>query len=108
LLREPILQDKHAEHLEFRQFACKLIQIVHKTPMEFVSQDMTIGTMWKNLVIKQTSIRYEDNELLKLIQDHLRNKGLNETADHLEKEAGPLLNSMVPSKSLIMVKYLSA
>ncbi|KAI6175831.1 LisH domain-containing protein [Aphelenchoides bicaudatus] len=102
LMREPILQDKHIEHAEFRQQACNLIQIVHKTPLELISQEnMTLGTMWKNLVIKQTSIRYDDNELLKMIQDHLRNKGLNETANLLEKEAGPLLD-LVPSKSLIM------
>lgn len=104
LLREPILQDKHAEHLEFRNLACKLIQIIHKTPIEFASQDITLERMWKTSVIKQTNIRYDGNELLKLIQDHLRTCGLNATADQLEQEAGPLSQSMLaPSKSLIMV-----
>jgi hypothetical protein len=64
LLREPILQDKHTEHSEFRQLACKLIQIVHKTPFESENQDITLERMWKSLIIKQTNIRYDGNELL--------------------------------------------
>lgn len=104
LLREPILQDKHAEHSEFRQLACQLIQIVHKIPMESTSQDITFDRMWKTSVIKQTQIRFDDNELLKLIQDHLRSKGLNKTALQLEQEAGPLAHATIAApKALVMV-----
>jgi hypothetical protein len=103
LLREPILQDKNAEHAEFRQQACKLIQLVHKTPIEYASQDITLDRIWRNLVIKKTKIRYDGNELLQLIQDHLRASGLHATADQLEKEAGPLTTSMLAPKSLMIV-----
>jgi hypothetical protein len=108
LLREPLLQDKHAEHAEFRQLACQLLQIVHKTPMEAASQDLTLERVWKTSVIKQTKIRFDDAELLKLIQDHLREKGLNQTADHLEKEAGPLTHAtMSAPKNLMLVCFIT-
>ncbi|KAI6234651.1 hypothetical protein M3Y99_00784200 [Aphelenchoides fujianensis] len=108
LMREPLMQDKLAEHAEFRRMACKLLEVIHQTPIEPNVQDLTIEKVWKAGVIKQTKIRFDETELLKLIQDHLKAKGMNKTAEMLEEEAGPLNHmSVTAPRSSVVPKQLT-
>ncbi|KAI6181263.1 LisH protein [Aphelenchoides besseyi] len=95
LIREPISQDKQMEHAEFRQVACQLLQLIHQTPLDSRLQDFTLEKVWKTSVINQTKIRFDEMELLKLIQEHLVEKGLLKTAAALEQEAGSLTHLSV-------------
>ena len=88
LMTEPLLQDKHADHAEFRRFAFQLLQLVHETTLgAALNETTTINKLWRASVVQQTRIRFDEGELLRLIQDHLRSKGLAETAQMLEDEA---------------------
>ncbi|KAI6207099.1 hypothetical protein M3Y94_00991100 [Aphelenchoides besseyi] len=108
LIREPISQNKQMEHNEFRQVACQLLQLIHQTPLDSRLQDFTLEKVWKTSVINQTKIRFDEMELLKLIQEHLIEKGMVKTAATLEREAGSLTHlSITVPRSLSARKNLN-
>lgn len=84
LTQSPVLEDKIAEHQEFCNEAKKLIKRVHQSQD---LEDLTFEKIWKAKVIKKTNVRFDDNELLQLIQQHLQSKGLHHAAKALQKEA---------------------
>ncbi|KAG1680062.1 DDB1- and CUL4-associated factor 1 [Nymphon striatum] len=87
LMQEPILQDKRQEHVKFCKYALKLIEKVSGKPLATQGIETSIDKIHKADVVAQTKIIYKDKDLLHLINQHLINKGLVETAGILMKEA---------------------
>lgn len=85
-MKEPILQDKRAEHLKFCKYCIELIERITGTPVTD-TMETSLGNLNKAEVITQTKIVYNEKELLKLIHNHLIAKGLRKTAQILSDEA---------------------
>uniref|UniRef100_A0A0K8V4J0 DDB1-and CUL4-associated factor-like 1 n=1 Tax=Bactrocera latifrons TaxID=174628 RepID=A0A0K8V4J0_BACLA len=89
LMRDPILQEKRAEHVLFQKYAIELVERVSgKTKPISNKMDPSLANIHKANVIAQTKIQYNEQQLYQLIHDHLESKGLLQTAQMLQKEAG--------------------
>ncbi|XP_011187947.1 protein mahjong isoform X2 [Zeugodacus cucurbitae] len=89
LMRDPILQEKRAEHVLFQKYAIELVERVSgKTKPISNKMDPSLANIHKANVIAQTKIQYNEQQLYQLIHDHLESKGLMQTAQMLQKEAG--------------------
>ncbi|XP_054737042.1 protein mahjong isoform X2 [Anastrepha obliqua] len=89
LMRDPILQEKRAEHVLFQKYALELVELVSgKTKPISNKMDPSLANIHKANVIAQTKIQYNEQQLYQLIHDHLESKGLLQTAQMLQKEAG--------------------
>ncbi|XP_033116382.1 DDB1- and CUL4-associated factor 1-like [Anneissia japonica] len=86
LMREPVLHEKRAEHLQFCKFASELIERVTGKSLS-VGSDVTLARLHKANIVQQTRIRYDQQELLQLIHSHLQAQGLTQTAAVLSQEA---------------------
>lgn len=87
---EPILEENADLHVRFRESALDLIsQVTHRAPNVVINEatDPTVRKIEKASIVAQTKISYDDNELLRLIHDHLVTKGLLEAASTLSEEA---------------------
>ncbi|XP_075168895.1 lisH and WD40 domain-containing protein mahjong isoform X2 [Haematobia irritans] len=94
LMRDPILQEKRAEHVIFQKYALELLEQVSGKTKPFSHQlDPTLANIHKANVIAQTKISYNEHQLHQLIYEHLESKGLTQTAQMLQKEAGLQLPS---------------
>lgn len=94
LMRDPILQEKRAEHVIFQKYALELLEQVSGKTKPFSHQlDPTLANIHKANIIAQTKIQYNEQQLYQLIYDHLESKGLSQTAQMLQKEAGLQLPS---------------
>ena len=94
LMRDPILQEKRAEHVIFQKYALELLeQVSGKTKPLSHQLDPTLANIHKANIIAQTKIQYNEQQLYQLIYDHLESKGLAQTAQMLQKEAGLQLPS---------------
>lgn len=94
LMRDPILQEKRAEHVIFQKYALELLeQVSGKTKTLSHQLDPTLANIHKANIIAQTKIQYNEQQLYQLIYDHLESKGLSQTAQMLQKEAGLQLPS---------------
>uniref|UniRef100_A0A1B0FDI7 Uncharacterized protein n=1 Tax=Glossina morsitans morsitans TaxID=37546 RepID=A0A1B0FDI7_GLOMM len=94
LMRDPILQEKRAEHVIFQKYALELLeQVSGKTKPLSHQLDPSLANIHKANVIAQTKIQYNEQQLYQLIYDHLESKGLTQTAHMLQKEA----NLQLPS-----------
>ena len=78
LVREPILQDKRAEHVKFQQYAHKLIKKVvegadgaSSLPGE---NDFSLEMLHRASVVAQTKITFSKKQLLQLIQRSVHNQ----------------------------------
>eukprot|EP00092_Neocalanus_flemingeri_P098180 GFUD01125193.1.p1 GENE.GFUD01125193.1~~GFUD01125193.1.p1 ORF type:complete len:1498 (-),score=483.98 GFUD01125193.1:148-4641(-) len=97
LLREPVLQDKRAEHVKFQKHAHELIEKV-SGPMSrknYENNDITLDMLHRASVVANTRIRYNNKQLLQLMHEHLVLSGLNKTAEVLKNESDfvPLVDS---------------
>lgn len=98
LIREPILQEKRTEHVQFQQYALELIECISGKPKRSNQLDSSLADMHKMNVVVQTKIRYNDQQLFELILNHLSVRGMHETAASLQREANLTKNvATVPS-----------
>jgi len=97
LLREPVLQDKRAEHVKFQKHAHALIEKVSgpMTSKNYENNDVTLDILHRASVVANTKIRYNNKQLLQLIHEHLVLSGLNKSAEVLKNESDfvPLVDS---------------
>lgn len=87
LMRDPILQEKRAEHVKFQKYALELMERVSgksKTPNHL---DTSIANIHRAHVVAQTKIQFNEQQLLELIHEHFVARGMMETAAALQKEA---------------------
>lgn len=87
LMREPILQEKRHYHILFQKYAMEILRLVYGQQIG-VDYAMSMVALHKSELISQTKIQYNENQLLELICEHLRSKGLDTTVKALIKEAG--------------------
>ncbi|CAG9538905.1 unnamed protein product, partial [Cercopithifilaria johnstoni] len=87
LMREPVLQERRAEHARFCEQAHLLIEKITKKRIHDFPKDLTKEKLWKWHIVAHTKVVYNDKELLQLIHQHLIKKGLLKTADNLKNEA---------------------
>lgn len=89
LMRDPILQEKRAEHVIFQKYALELLERVSgKTKPLNNPLDPSLSNMHKANVIAQTRIHYNKQQLYQLIFEHLESNGLSQTAQMLQREVG--------------------
>lgn len=89
LMRDPILQEKRAEHVIFQKYALELLErISGKTKPLNNPLDPSLSNMHKANVIAQTRIHYNKQQLYQLIFEHLESNGLSQTAQMLQREVG--------------------
>lgn len=84
LMRDPILQEKRAEHVQFQKYALELLERVSGKPINI---DTSLANIHKANVVAQTKIQFNEQQLYLLIHQHLLENGLSSTADMLMKEA---------------------
>lgn len=84
LMRDPILQEKRSEHVQFQKYALELLERVSgKT----INIDTSLANIHKANVVAQTKISFNEQQLHLLIHKHLMESGLSTTAEMLIKEA---------------------
>ncbi|XP_065091771.1 protein mahjong isoform X3 [Ochlerotatus camptorhynchus] len=89
LMRDPILQEKRAEHVQFQKYALELLERVSGKAKSANNQlDTSLADIHKANVVAQTKIQFNEQQLLELIHQHLVVRGLTETAATLVREGG--------------------
>lgn len=86
LMKEPILQERIQEHVQFSKYCLKLTQQVTGSMISNSMESTSTANLSKAEIVAQTKINYNEKELLSLIYSHLKQKGFNEAADTLAKE----------------------
>lgn len=84
LMRDPILQEKRSEHVQFQKYALELLERVSGKPINI---DTSLANIHKANVVAQTKIQFNEQQLYLLIHQHLMESGLTSTAEMLMKEA---------------------
>lgn len=84
LMRDPILQEKRSEHVQFQKYALELMERVSGKPINI---DTSLANIHKANVVAQTKIQFNEQQLYLLIHQHLLESGLSSTAEMLMKEA---------------------
>lgn len=84
LMRDPILQEKRAEHVQFQKYALELMERVSGKPSNI---DTSLANIHKANVVAQTKIQFNEQQLHLLIHQHLTDRGLTDTANALIREA---------------------
>lgn len=84
LMRDPILQEKRCEHVQFQKYALELMERVSGKPINI---DTSLANIHKANVVAQTKIQFNEQQLYLLIHQHLLETGLTSTAEMLMKEA---------------------
>ncbi|XP_063852403.1 protein mahjong-like [Scylla paramamosain] len=89
LMKEPILQDKRAEHVKFQRHALDLIKAVSGGWEHTVgaAADVSMQSIHRADVVAQTKIHYNKKQLLQLIQSHLAAEGYDSVATALQQAA---------------------
>uniref|UniRef100_A0A182WD69 Uncharacterized protein n=1 Tax=Anopheles minimus TaxID=112268 RepID=A0A182WD69_9DIPT len=110
LMRDPILQEKRVEHVQFQKYALELMERVSGKVESFGNQvDTSLSDIHKANVVAQTRIQFNEQQVHQLIYQHLIASGLKETASTLLREAGlssalfqqlPHLSLQNPSSSI--------
>uniref|UniRef100_A0A182M2H1 DDB1- and CUL4-associated factor 1 n=1 Tax=Anopheles culicifacies TaxID=139723 RepID=A0A182M2H1_9DIPT len=89
LMRDPILQEKRVEHVQFQKYALELMERVSGKVESFGNQvDTSLSDIHKANVVAQTRIQFNEQQVHQLIYQHLVASGLKETASTLLKETG--------------------
>ncbi|GAB0088705.1 Protein mahjong [Sergentomyia squamirostris] len=89
LMKDPILQEKRAEHVQFQKYALELMERVSGKTKATTSQfDASLTNIHKANVVAQTKIQFNESQLYQLIHQHLVTRGLTEAAASLQREAG--------------------
>lgn len=101
LMRDPILQEKRTEHVQFQKYALELLERVSGKSKGSNQLDSSLANIHKANVVAQTKIQFNEQQLYELIHDHFMAKGLTETANMLQKEANlPSTNSQLNRPSV--------
>lgn len=87
LMRDPILQEKRAEHVQFQKYALELLERVSGKSKGSNQLDTSLANIHKANVVAQTKIQFNEQQLFELIYDHFMSRGLTESATMLQKEA---------------------
>lgn len=96
LMRDPILQEKRAEHVQFQKYALELMERVSGRTKPVANQiETSLINIHKANIVAQTKIQFNEQQLNQLIYQHLVARGLNDSAATLLKEA-QLKNSAFP------------
>jgi HIV-1 Vpr-binding protein len=104
LCRDPILQEKRAEHVQFQKYALELLERVSGKPINI---DTSLANIHKANVVAQTKIQFNEQQVNYLIYQHLRDNGLDTTAESLLKEAK--LDQVMPiSKPMMLNQNLNS
>ncbi|XP_053657788.1 protein mahjong [Anopheles marshallii] len=89
LMRDPILQEKRVEHVQFQKYALELMERVSGKVDSFGNQvDTSLSDIHKANVVAQTRIQFNEQQVYQLVYQHLIANGLKETASTLLKETG--------------------
>lgn len=88
LIRNPILQEKRAEHVQFQKYALELMERVSGKSKSTNGLDASLANIHKANVVAQTKIQFNEQQLYELFHEHLSARGLTETAATLQREAG--------------------
>uniref|UniRef100_A0A4Y0BF31 DDB1- and CUL4-associated factor 1 n=1 Tax=Anopheles funestus TaxID=62324 RepID=A0A4Y0BF31_ANOFN len=89
LMRDPILQEKRVEHVQFQKYALELMERVSGKVESFGNQvDTSLSNIHKANVVAQTRILFNEQQVYQLIYQHLIANGLKDTASTLLKESG--------------------
>ncbi|KAG6956294.1 hypothetical protein JG687_00010690 [Phytophthora cactorum] len=87
---DPVLEENADIHVRFRESALDLIShVTHRASNVVINEatDPTVRKIEKASIVANTKISYDENELLRLIHDHLVTKGLRHAASALVDEA---------------------
>ncbi|GMF21926.1 unnamed protein product [Phytophthora lilii] len=87
---DPVLEENADIHVRFRESALDLIShVTHRASNVVINEatDPTVRKIEKASIVANTKIAYDENELLRLIHDHLVTKGLHHAASALVDEA---------------------
>ncbi|KAE9038636.1 hypothetical protein PR002_g5915 [Phytophthora rubi] len=87
---DPVLEENADIHVRFRESALDLIShVTHRASNVVINEatDPTVRKIEKASIVANTKITYDENELLRLIHDHLVTKGLHHAASALVDEA---------------------
>ncbi len=84
LMRDPILQEKRCEHVQFQKYALELMERVSGKPTDI---DTSLANIHKANVVAQTKIQFNEQQLHMLVYQHLMDRGLVDTATALLREA---------------------
>ncbi|KAL3672566.1 hypothetical protein V7S43_001861 [Phytophthora oleae] len=87
---DPVLEENADIHVRFRESALDLIShVTHRASNVVINEatDPTVRKIEKASIVANTKISYDENELLRLIHDHLVTKGLHVAASALVDEA---------------------
>lgn len=87
---EPVLEENADIHVRFRECALDLIsQVTHRASDVVINEatDPTVRKIEKASIVANTKVVFAEDELIKLIHEHLVAKGLTETASTLLNEA---------------------
>ena len=76
VIREPILQEKRAEHVQLQRDALELVELVSGKSKRLpgADTDVTMDTIHRANVVAQTRIHYNEKQLLQLMHNHLVSK----------------------------------
>ena len=76
VIREPILQEKRAEHVQLQRDALELVELVSGKSKRLpgADTDITMDTIHRANVVAQTRIHYNEKQLLQLMHNHLVSK----------------------------------
>uniref|UniRef100_T1J8Z3 Uncharacterized protein n=1 Tax=Strigamia maritima TaxID=126957 RepID=T1J8Z3_STRMM len=86
LKNEPILQDKHSEHVKFCKYTMQLMEKVTGIPLDN-GIESSINKIHLADVVAQTKYNYKDIDLVKLIYQCLLRSGFVQSASTLWSEA---------------------
>ncbi|CAI5728577.1 unnamed protein product [Peronospora destructor] len=87
---DPVLEENADIHVRFRECALDLIShVTHRASNVVINEatDPTVRKIEKASIVANTKISYNENELLRLIHEHLVTKGLHHAASALVDEA---------------------
>lgn len=96
LMRNPILQEKRTEHVQFQKYALELMERVSGKSKSENQLDASLANIHKANVVAQTKIQFNEHQLYELIHEHLLARGMDETATALQKEANLSTKVTVP------------
>lgn len=100
LMRDPILQEKRTEHVQFQKYAMELMERVSGRSHANNQLDASLANIHRANVVAHTKIQFNEQQLHELIHEHLVARGLTETARTLQREAG-LQAKVAPAKQTV-------
>lgn len=87
LMRDPILQEKRVEHVQFQKYALELLERVSGKTKTSNQIETSLANIHKANVVAQTKIQFNDQQLNELMYEHLLARGFTESASVLHREA---------------------